>query len=727
MIRKREFGPQRERWEQLDLLLKAALRLPAEQRDAYLTEKCAGDDALLREAQSLLLFDDEREDSTPGMGLRASWHLDQAPPDEFAGYRIIEKIGRGGMGVVYLAEQQQPKRSVALKLIRPGGVSEDFRSRFALEAEALGKLKHPAIAQIYEAGSLDSRGLNQPFIAMEYVEGVDLATYLEEHELDLDARCTLLRKICEGVQHAHLSGVIHRDLSPRNILIDERGDPKIIDFGVARMIDTEHTSMTMTGQFVGTMSSMSPEQCQGRSEEIDSRTDVYSLGVLGYRILSGQEPYELQSTPVLEALRVICEEVPPPIGRIRSGLRGDLEKVIGKALEKDPARRYSTAAEFAADLGRFQRREPVSARPATVFYQLRRLASRHRAGVVALLAIIIGGLLLTAQAFTSQRAFLVHRQDSFLAAMAVFSMQKSLTPEQRADLAGAAERIESQFAGDPAMQADLHDYFSSMFGKLGFDRESDEHAAQAFQLHRQVSGPTHPKTLRIAKIYADSRANQNDLTTAAEICREFARICQETNGPEHETTLRMRMTLADISALRGEWKAAEEQYQKIHGVQVRRDREGHPDRLEVETSLARALIELGRLDEGERLAAATAAAQKREQGPENNGTLRARIIWADALLRKGRLDEAEAQLAEVFRVIDRFGEQHIYANSGKTVRARWLAASGRDAEARAEIEAVVDRVRQKHPDDHWRVRRVRTAQEEILARLEGSPGRSPKN
>jgi hypothetical protein len=307
----------------------------------------------------------------------------------FARYRIVRLIGEGGMGAVYEAEQDHPSRTVALKIIKPGISSPRLLRRFEQETEALGRLQHPGIAHIYEAGTADTGFGPQPYFAMELIRGRTLTEYAKTSLLTPRARLEMVARIAEAVHHAHQRGLIHRDLKPGNILVDETGQPKILDFGVARTTDgdTQATSQTDVGQLLGTLAYMSPEQVLGDSLEIDIRSDVYALGVILYELLAGRLPYTIGRLP--ETIRAIREEEPAPLGSLNRSYRGDIETIVAKALEKDKARRYGSAGELAADVRRYLGDEPIVARSASLGYQLQKFARRNRALVTGAAAVFV--------------------------------------------------------------------------------------------------------------------------------------------------------------------------------------------------------------------------------------------------------------------------------------------------------------------------------------------------
>jgi len=328
-------------------------------------------------------------------------------PEHIGRYRVIREIGRGGMGVVYEAEQENPSRTIALKILPPGFANAAVLRRFQREADMLGRMRHPGITQIFEAGYADlqtATGMTarQPFIAMELVPGVPLDKYVQTHDLSVDDKLRLFAKVCDAIQHAHESGVIHRDLKPNNILIESDGQPKVLDFGVSRAVRAEMTVASLhthTGQIVGTIPYMSPEQVQGDPEAVDERSDVYALGVVLYEMLAGHLPHDLKNRPIVDAIRVIQQEEPSRLGSVDRAFRGDIDTILAKALEKERHRRYQSPAALAADLRRYLAHEPLEARPVSSIYQLRKFARRNKAivggAIATMAACLIGAIAAT--------------------------------------------------------------------------------------------------------------------------------------------------------------------------------------------------------------------------------------------------------------------------------------------------------------------------------------------
>ncbi len=404
------------RIERVKALFDQAVDLPPHQQKALLDAACSGDSEL-RAAVEKLLADDARlrTDESAASFLnsplvrfpaKSSHAVDSSTPADapplparIGRYRILRLLGEGGMGTVYEAEQDNPRRPVALKVIRHGLVSPALLKRFAYEVEILGRLHHPGIAQIYEAG-LGEDG--RPFFALEFIPGQPLTEYVRRHQLDPAARLALAARVCDAVQYAHERGVIHRDLKPGNILVDETGQPKIIDFGVARATDADvrmTTGRSEMGQLLGTLSYMSPEQVTGDPSEIDQRSDVYSLGVILFELLADRLPYNLENLPLPEVAHVIREREPSRLGSIHSVFRGDVETIVGKALEKDRTRRYASAGELASDIRRHLNNEPIRARPPSALYHLRKFARRNKGlvgGVAGVFAALLVGTIVSA-------------------------------------------------------------------------------------------------------------------------------------------------------------------------------------------------------------------------------------------------------------------------------------------------------------------------------------------
>ncbi len=640
-------------------------------------------DATLRhEVEALLrLEDDEALLRTGGAGDVVE--LADGAPERIGSYRLIRRIGFGGMGVTYEAEQDFPRRRVALKLVRAGWLSSAARHRFRREAEALGRLQHPAVAQLYEAGQADTGRGVEHYIAMELVRGEAIDTYVRRHGLGTRAVIELFCEVCRGVEAAHAVGVVHRDLKPANILVDQVGRVKIVDFGVAQFTDPAHgaTALTTTGQIVGTLAYMSPEQVRTGGRRIDARADIYALGATLFELLSGRPPVDLAGLSPPEALRKLDDAEPRRLGTVDTRLRGDLDTIVAKTLEHDPQRRYASAAELRADLERYLRSEPIRARPASLAYRVRKFASRHRglvASAAALFAVLATALVVTTLFW--QRAERARAQ-----AQAALDRSERLLTFFREDLLGgldagrfgydaklidllddAAGRIDRRFAGQPALAGAMHQEVADMYASLGRTAAEIRHAEAAHTLLREAFGPDARDTIVAELRLAEARADAQKLEAYLAHAKDAAARALRSYGPYDWLTLKAQVTQAD------------------------------------------ALQMLGRYDEAERILRPAIAGYRQHFGPDETGLYRGLNILGALLLAQKRYADAEPVIAEELAGARRLRPAgHPQIVSALNNYARVLIPLHRPAEAEPLLREAIEQASISFSPQHWRVAIIR--------------------
>ena len=623
-------------------------------------------DAVLREHPDSADIVRERLDFLGRAGLIGRT-AEESLPERVGDYRVIGVLGRGGMGVVYEAEQAQPRRRVALKVLRswPG---EQALGRFRHEAELLARLQHPGIAAVHEAGTAVVGGVTVPFFAMELVRGRSLDAYAAEEGLDTRARAALVAKVADAVHHAHQKGVVHRDLKPANVIVDERGEPRVLDFGVARAIDPDlkfETLWTEVGQLVGTLAYMSPEQAAGDPDQVDSRTDVYALGAVAFQLFSGRLPHEVDGRPVLEVLQAIRDEEPPRLGELDRSLRGDLETIVATALALDKERRYPSADALAADLRRYLRHEPITARPATAVYQLTRLARRHRALVGASAAVLVAlvlGLAGTLVGFLRAAEQRDEAERRFRLSNVVSSFHTRMFAT--ADPSGAGIRVEDLLrraaamvgppGEDPLETAVVQLAIGEAFAGIGAYSEAETFLALALQTFERELGPADLQSLAARTRWVTFLTDVGRLDEAEAALDGLVEAAALAHGAGHDTTLDARLAHASLSLQRGRPEEAAKVCADVLSAPG-----GDAFRGKAKGFLAAALVR-----QGDHAAAAEAARDAyewsvAELGPRHLGTLRALQNLGLVLLEAGRTDEGGALLEELLAVLrDVLGDAH---------------------------------------------------------------------
>ncbi len=732
------------------IFLAALDRADPTERAAYLDDACAGDAELRRRVEGLLEAHNEPGEflEPPAIGDATAQLGDDGPDDRPAPrsviegpgsrigpYRLLQQIGEGGMGVVYMAEQEKPiRRKVALKIIKPGMDTGQVVARFEAERQALALMDHPNIARVLDAGTTDS---GRPYFVMDLVRGIPITQFCDESKLSPRGRLDLFVPVCQAIQHAHQKGIIHRDVKPTNVMVtlhDGKPVPKIIDFGVAKATDqrlTERTLFTQYGAIIGTPEYMSPEQAELSGLDVDTRTDIFSLGVLLYELLTGTTPLErakLREASYAEILRRIKEEeAPKPSTRIsHSGdrlaliaatrrteparltrlVRGELDWIVMKALEKDRARRYETVNSLASDIQRYLDGEPVEAGPPSASYKLQKFARKHRAAlatvgafVVLLVMASMVSMYLAIRATQAERTAKAERNRAMAAEVdAVRQRDRAVTAEQKAkaeaaratteaaiarsvndflqqDLLGqadvdnqarpglkpdpdikvrtlldrAAGAIGGKFVGQPAVEVAIRRTIAETYWALWLDPSAEMHFEQSLALARRELGTRHPDTLNAMVSQASVYAWKREYAKAEPLYVEALEGLHRVQGAEHPDTLRAMYRLAEMFFWRGNYSKAESLFDTTLKLSRKVFGEVHGDSLRIMVSLAGLYFDEGKFSDSEAITEKALEIGRRIRGENYRQTIYLTAVLADLYQTKGmyaRADELYSQALE---------------------------------------------------------------------------------
>ncbi len=699
----------------IEELFHAARRLPPSEQESFLAERCEGDASLIAEVHSLLECHAEAEGFLEDPLTNAMPH--EPGPGPTAGtrvgpYRLVRVLAAGGMGTVYEAVQDHPRRSVAVKVLRFGLDSSDEVRRFEYESQILGRLRHPGIAHVYENGTFHDGVVERPYFAMEYIPGaVSVTEYARTGSLDVRSRIQLFAHICDAVHHGHQKGVIHRDLKPANILVDASGQPKIIDFGVARAaeLDPELTTLrTAVGQLVGTLSYMSPEQGAADPDDVDTRSDVYSLGIVLYELLSGATPYDLRRKTIPESIRIVREEAPRRLSSHDPALAGDLETIVHKALEKDRDRRYPSAAAFAADLRRLLQQQPIEARPPSLAYHVRLFARRNKTlvgGASLLLLVLIGAVVVSttfavrstraARAEAAERAKAESMTELFqeimFGARPEFARGRDITVREWIDIIGV--RLDRELHDRPDALATIHHLIGETLDVLDDRAAARLHLVSALEIRRSRLGDAHVDT-------------RDTLNALARVCvadaqfdeaERYVEVALDRRGPTSDdddpVTLTSRKTLGIVRWRQGASHEARALLEDV--ISVLRRRTGYSDTqdlVDASNMLASVLMELDRHAEAEEILRASMKTCDR-LFPDDH-PMRQNVIQrlSFCMQEQARYDEARELQYEVLETRRRIlGENHRNTLDSAHNLAMLLQRCGRIRDAEALLEDLIER------------------------------------
>lgn len=750
-------------------IVAGAAELSPDERRAYLDLHCP-DDATRKTAERALAetVDPssaralEREKTvTVDSGSRPAAGAPGRIPKRIGKYDVLRILGTGGMGAVYLARQERPARDVALKLIRPDLAAAQVLRRFELEAEVLGRLHHPGIAQIYEAGTHESEFGSQPFFAMELVQGARLTVFARQKKLSVRQKLELFVRVCDAVHHAHQKGVVHRDLKPGNILVTDDGQPKVLDFGVARATDSDAqvTVQTDVGQLLGTIPYMSPEQVGGDPAEIDIRSDVYALGVVLYELLSDRLPYEVMQNSVYEAVRTIREQEPTRLRTINTALRGDVDTIVAKALEKEKDRRYQAASALAADIRRFLGDEPIVARPASTFYQLGKFAKRNKglvAGIAAAFVVLVAGTVVSTtfafkenaqrleaeqarenlESLSQFQADMIRSIDPYVMGGAMVGELRRQVEQSARDRGGsdadvtsalqafdqsvsrinhtdtaravldaiilspASEQAATIYKDQPLIEARLHHAFAVTYRSQGMFEKGLAESLRATELMIKDRGPDSREALRAQSLASIQLWELGRYAESRAMLDEVLPVMKEKFGPEDIDTLSAEMCLANLHLAEGRPIEARNILDRIYPPLERIDPYAAPT-LGVIANLAAANVQLQNYTAAAKYHKMAYDRTLEKLGPLSRHTLTSQVHLAQAYAKLNRRSEAISLTEDALEILEaQYGETDFSTLEALVNLADLYRDESRYAEAEPMAKRVLERREQMLGPDH---------------------------
>ena len=718
-------------WQQVFEIFEEAAELPPGERPAFLDRACG--DASTRRAVEELLAADAEEESVVDRPLVARPAASEAPrdvagPRTVGSYRLLRQVGQGGMSTVYLAVRADDafRRHVVVKLVRPGMESEAILRRLRVERQILASLDHPYVARLYDGGSTDD-GL--PYFVMEYVDGLPIDAWCEHNELDLDGRLKLFCKVCQAVRYAHQNLVVHRDIKPSNILVTQSGDPKLLDFGIAKLMNPELVSAeiepTVTWQRVMTPSYASPEQVRG--QPITTTSDVYSLGVLLYKLLTGRLPRSFKGRSPREIEQLLADTEPPPPSTVgadpeyvkvpRHQLHGDLDAIVLKALRSAPAQRYGSVEKLVEDVERYQDGLPVTARTGTWRYRVGKLVRRHRTAVAVTAAVAVL-LVAFAAAMAWQSLRLAHERDQarlerdekqavLALILDVFRTSSPyVLPGEELTVRAALERsvpvLESGLDDQPEVRAELLYASGSILMVLGDYRAAEAQLEEVLAIRRRLHGERHADVVATMSALAGAKKELDQLDEAEALARRAVALARELAGDDPAEVLSPLSELVSVLCYRGEYEAAAGPAQEALDL-VRSLPEVTAQKILAFENLAVIKSSEGDYPAAAALYRQALAMRRQHEGEGHPAQINALANLGLVLRRQGELEAAERTYEEVLELEHKsFGEDYrepaTYANLAgvRFARGDWTGAQELYHEA---LDAVLE---SSGPED-WRV------------------------
>jgi len=732
-----------ERWQRVREVFGEALELPADERSAYLECACADDEALRREVERLLVSLTEADDFLEEPAVDKTWgnpahdlYLDR----QIGAYRLVERIGRGGMGVVYLATRSDDvfEKKVAIKLLPASGASEELVRRFRAERQILARLEHSNIARLLDGGTA-ADGL--PYLVMEYVDGLAIDEYCDLHGLGVRRRLELFCGVCSAIHFAHQHLVVHRDVKPSNVLVTAEGVPKLLDFGIAKLLQPELAPQalgprapgTATAQRILTPKYASPEQIEGAA--ITTASDVYSLGVLLYKLLGGRLPYSLETDSVAELVRAICDEEPRPLvqdqpAKLRRSLTGDVENIVAKALRKEPQKRYNSAQQLAEDIRNHLEGRPILARRGGFAYKARKFVGRNPWAVGATAALIVSALIFGAVMAFQHSQITLERDRAERVIQYLVDLFETPDPfaaspaDAGADLPAreilerGAARLDEKFGDQPELQARLKLTLGKIHRRLGLSDDARKLLEEAIAENREIGSERHQ--LKLAEsLYEFGLLERVEGHRNAAISLLQESLAIRRRLPDQETAIAGTLgTLGVLYTERGDYSAGEPLLNEA--LEIRTELYGELD-LEVAKSindLAVLYQQAGRFPEAERHFERALAIRRGLLKPSHPYFAGSLNNLAGLYLSTGKFEKAEPIIAESLELYrETLGDEHPWVAIVLSNLARAREALGRFAEAEPAYREALGHFRRLHGDEHPHVATVLANFAHLLTRM----------
>ena len=726
-----------ERWQQLQVLFDAAVDLPDADRRAYLDEACSNDHSLRLQVESLIIASNEASQAIGhAVGEAAVEAVEPAQRGQRIGpYELERELGRGGMGVVFLARRADRayEGQVAIKFLQELQ-GEEQRRRFQMERQILANLQHPNIARLLDAGTTDHR---TPYVVIEYVDGLPITAYCDQHQLNADERIDLFLSVCNAVQHAHQNLIVHRDLKPENILVAGDGTTKLLDFGIAKLLADDGTD-TMSGLRLMTPAYASPEQVKG--EPITVATDVYGLGLILYRLLTGSLPYDLAGRSITEKARIICDQDPTrpsvlvsasgqatlssdlvstlrtPLRRLQNTLKGDLDTIILTALQKDPSRRYASVERFADDLLAYRSGRPVRARPDTLTYRVAKFVRRNRLGVAAATAFVV---LLTAFGATMavQANRIAKERDAARSARGtaeevsgfLVDLFEVADPNEsrgaeisaREILDRGAQKIDAELADQPENRATMMEVIGRVYRNLGLYDDAQKMFDGSIKIRRSLFSEDHPAVGRSLAALGGLQYDLGKYEEAEKLFRRAVAIAQQQTPHDTVYVARTLASLKNVVTSAGRLDEAIAIQNQVVALQRRLHADEHQDLAEAMVNLGALYRRQGAYDKAEPLLRDGLAIQQRVLGNDHLEVAYSLNNLARLLVLKNDPDAAEPYAREGLAIRrQNFGNEHVEVAASLGNLAGILRLQGKLTESVATREESLQVIRKHVGDGH---------------------------